>query len=87
MSGRKNNCEPRRCCDCGGPRWQYGRCRTCYRALDPAMFERLKNMSRRERAAEFEKITGQSERPRWEWAGDESALIEQTAKSAAGEKS
>jgi hypothetical protein len=92
MSGRRNYRETKMCCACQGkPRFQYGRCKSCFRDLGPALFKHLQSLTRTERAVEFEKITGQPERPRWEWPGDEATLaeaneIEAESVEAAGEK-
>ena len=68
---------PRLCCICKkAPLFQYGRCTTCFRAMDPGLFARLKKLTRAERQIEFERITGQPEMPKWHWPGDEQALIE-----------
>jgi hypothetical protein len=70
---------PRLCCVCKeAPLFQYGRCTLCFRAMDPALFARLKKLSRAERAIEFQEAIIQPSIPRWEWPGDEQALVEMT---------
>jgi len=46
--------------------------------MNPLTLARLRNMTRAERKAEFEKMSGQSEMPRWTFEGNEPALIEMT---------
>ncbi len=70
---------PRLCCVCKKvPLVQYGRCHACFRAMNPLTLARLRNMTRAERKAEFEKMSGQTEMPRWAFEGNEPALIEMT---------
>jgi hypothetical protein len=58
----------RMCCVCKkAPIFQYGRCPSCFRAMDPAVFARLKKLSRADRNTEFEKLAGASEMPPWEY--------------------
>jgi hypothetical protein len=66
------------CCEpgCEAPRYVYGRCADHFRQMDPALFERLKGMSRKDRAAEFERTTTQPELPRWTYEGDQDALAQ-----------
>jgi hypothetical protein len=70
---------PKLCCVCKtAPLFQYGRCSVCFRAMDAALFERLKKMTRKERSAEFEKLAKQpAARPKFEWAGQEDLLAAQ----------
>jgi hypothetical protein len=64
------------CCSCKkAPLFQYGRCTACFRVMDPALYARLKKLSRAERKAEFENLTGQPEMPKWLWPGREEELI------------
>jgi hypothetical protein len=73
----RRNISPKLCCVCKkAPLFNYGRCTTCFRAMDPTLFARLKKLSRAERAQEFEQITGQPALPRWTYEGDEDALAE-----------
>jgi hypothetical protein len=66
---------PKLCCDCKkAPLVQYGRCTACFRLMDRALYARLKNLTRAERAKEFEK-TMVAAIPRWQWPGNEEELI------------
>lgn len=81
--------QPKLCCVCAEkPRWVYGRCPDCLRRIDPALFERLKNMTRAERAKEFEAATGVPEHPRWEYVnevGEAELIAKQERKDRDGE--
>jgi len=59
---------------CDQPRFCYARCTAHFRQIDPALYERLKGMTRAERAAEFARLTAQPELPRWTYEGDEDSL-------------
>ena len=64
------------CCVCRtNAVWNYGRCTACFKAMDPILFARLKNMTRAERKIEFETITGIPETPKWTYEGREDELI------------
>lgn len=45
--------------------WIYGRCFNHFKKLDPRLFARLKSMTRKQRAEEFEKVAGVPAFPRW----------------------
>jgi len=68
---------PEECCiyGCEAPRFIFGRCKMHVAALDSASYQRLKKMSKAERAIEFKKTKTHPESLRWEWFGDEDMLV------------
>lgn len=60
------------CIDCRErARWLFGRCPSCYRALDPAQVERLRRLPRAARLAELSKLELPSANLRkWEYTND-----------------
>jgi len=61
------------CCEpgCTNSLVVYGRCTKHFRALDPDLAARLRQMSRAERNMEIEKAARQSKFPKWEFRNDE----------------
>jgi hypothetical protein len=54
-----------------------GRCKRCFKSLDPWMYQQLKDVRARDRQQKFERLSQPFERPKWVYEGDEKALAEQ----------
>ncbi len=84
MRCRRAKKATRLCCDCKkAPLVQYGRCTACFRLMVPALYARLKKLTRAERQIEFENTTGQPEPHRWEYENPqgEQELVERYGKN------
>ena len=63
---------------CDKVRFCFGKCSLHFKALSSIERERLTHLCRSERNAEYQKSIIPPEKPRWEWPGDEQALVEMT---------
>jgi hypothetical protein len=70
---RRNWREPKKCCVCGFEvRWNFGRCRSCIKGMNPDYRARLRKMTPRERQSEYDREAAHEFccRPRWEYTND-----------------
>lgn len=64
------------CVVCGAEkRFEFGRCRPCFRKMDATTLGRLRKMSRAQREQEFDRMLTHPARPKFEYEGRESELI------------
>jgi hypothetical protein len=81
----RNAHERKTCCVCREKTvFVYGRCPSCFKAIDPVLFDRLKRLTRAERRVEFERATSQPERPRrsYENPAGEAELMKKAERAA-----